>query len=117
MPLHVQDQGPEPETEEAVPDEQSPLVGVEYKYWPFEAPQFPAANGALQDAADPPYCPKHDHVQGPDPDVPEYVPEEQKFEVGAVKEATPLEEPQEPLTGLIWHFIESVSVSQYQIEP
>ena len=41
----------------------------------------------------------HDHDQGPDPEIPEYTPDVQKLEVGAVERVWPLEEPQEPLVG------------------
>jgi len=43
----------------------------------------------------------HDHDQGPDPEIPEYTPDVQKLEVGAVERVWPLEEPQEPLMGVM----------------
>jgi hypothetical protein len=68
-PLHVQDQGPEPETAEAVlPPEQSPLVGAEVKIVPLAGPQMPEVKGAEQvPLLLPPFKPKHDQVQGPEP--------------------------------------------------
>ena len=59
-----------------------------------------AVGGALQEALEPLQEPLHDQVQGPEPETALALPALQRLEEGAEDEATPLAEPQTPLTGL-----------------
>jgi len=65
---------------------------------PADAVMANEATGALQEALLPPFSPPQLHVQGPVPDTELAVPIEQRLVAGAERTATPLAEPQEPLT-------------------
>jgi len=84
-PAQVQVQGPEPDTEDAVPTEQRLVVGAEPIYVPLEEPQTPSTDLlAVQVGVVPPYTPAQVQVQGPEPDTEDAVPDEQKLAVGIV---------------------------------
>ncbi len=55
---------------------------------------------ARQEALEPLQEPLHDQVQGPGPETALALPALQRLEEGADEVATPLAEPQTPLTGL-----------------
>ena len=58
-PLQVQVQGPDPETEEAVPAVQRLVEGAELKLAPLEDPQAPSRERlAEQEALEPPLVPE-----------------------------------------------------------
>ena len=61
-PVHDQDQGPEPETEEAEPAEQRLLVGADETLVPLAEPQEPFVLTSEHDAALPPLEPLHVQV-------------------------------------------------------
>ena len=103
LPLHVQDQGPDPVTAEAVPEEQRFVVGAVVTETPFAEPQNPLTSeaadcsGALHEELVPPLVPSHIQDQGPLPVTDVAVPAEQRFVLGALVTATPVAEPQTPL--------------------
>jgi len=68
-PMQVQDQGPEPETEDDVPDEQRLAVGIVYTLVPSEVPHTPSTFLlAVQVGVVPPYTPAQVQDQGPEPE-------------------------------------------------
>jgi hypothetical protein len=58
------------------------------------------ASDALQLAVVPPLEPRHDHVQGPEPETAVGVPVLQRFVVGMLERVAPLLVPQVPLVGV-----------------
>jgi hypothetical protein len=94
--LQVQDQGPEPVTEEAVPVLQRLADGAELTVVPSSEPQAPFAEAVLfelQLALGKPLT-LHVHVQGPRPETDEEVPELQRLVVGFMQVDPPSAEPQ-----------------------
>src|SRR5258706_7688100 len=57
------------------------------------------ATGAEQLALPPPFEPRHDQVQGPEPETAVAVPAVQRFAVGAWDTGVPFAEPHTPFTG------------------
>jgi hypothetical protein len=100
--VHVQFQGPVPDTVDAVPIAQRLRVGVEVLAIPLDVPQDALVPGvvgmvgAVQDAVAPPLLPAHVHVQGPEPETVEDVPEEQSPVVGVEDTGVALDTPQDP---------------------
>ena len=67
---HVQDHGPEPETDEELPTLHRLPVGAEYTLDPLELPQAPLTDRlALQEAVLPPFMPLQDQDHGPEPET------------------------------------------------
>ncbi len=100
----VQVQGPEPETEEAVPVVQRVAVGAAVRDAPFDDPQTPltvCSIEALQLAVAPPLDPTQVQFQGPEPETEEAVPVVQRLDEGLVAKVPVLAEPQAPLTRVI----------------
>jgi hypothetical protein len=103
VPSHIQDQGPLPVTDVAVPAEQRFVLGAPVTETPFAEPQTPLTgvaadcNGALHEEFAPPLPPSHIQAQGPLPVMAVAVPAEQRFVLGALVTATPVAEPQTPL--------------------
>jgi hypothetical protein len=106
-PAHIHVHGPNPLTEDAVPDEQRLDAGAALTAAPFAEPQAPLTGVdedfkfALQLALLPPLDPSHTQVHGPDPRTEDAEPDEQRLDVGTTLTATPLAEPQAPLTGVL----------------
>ena len=98
IPLQFQSNGPDPDTLDAVPAEQSPEDGAEVVPTPFALPHAPLIlRGAEQDALVPPPDPLQAQPQGPDPETDVAVPVEQRFDDGADVTPTPSALPQAPL--------------------
>ena len=68
-PLQPHVQGPEPDTDVAVPVEQRLVEGAELKLAPLDEPQAPLTGNAPveQEAVVPVFNPVQDQVQGPEP--------------------------------------------------
>jgi hypothetical protein len=102
IPPQVHDHGPEPVSEEAVPAEHNPVVGVLVNAAPLAVPHTPltgpAATSAWQPAVVPPLTPAHVQLQGPEPETDEADPALHKPDVGLTDRLRPLEKPQAPLT-------------------
>ena len=114
-PVQLQVQGPEPETEEAVPMAQRLELGIELKLAPFEDPQEPFIGiipPVAQLAEDPPLVPLQPQVQGPEPETEEAVPMAQRLVEGAEEKVCPFDDPQTPLVKTVEpEVIESVEQS------
>lgn len=97
-PLQPHVQGPEPDTDVAVPVEQRLVEGAELKLAPLDEPQAPLTGNAPveQEAVVPVFNPVQDQVQGPDPETEEAVPAVQRLVEGAELKLAPLEDPQAP---------------------
>ena len=112
LPLHDQLHGPEPDTDEAEPDEHKLLDGADATVVPFALPQEPLTGVgvllALQLALPPPLLPLHDQLHGPEPDTDEAEPDEHKLLDGADATVVPFALPQEPLegAGAVEHLVE-----------
>jgi len=97
-PVQLQDQGPEPDTLDAVPVEQRLVMGTVVTAVLLAVPQAPlVSSGAAHEALVPPLEPVQVHAHGPEPDKLEAVPVEQRLVVGTVVTATLLAAPQAPL--------------------
>ncbi|MFZ3235700.1 MAG: hypothetical protein WA184_10055, partial [Stellaceae bacterium] len=98
-----QDQGPLPETPEAVPAEHRLLDGAEATSVPLALPQEPLTaallTGAEHCAVVPRLEPVQSQVHGPVPEILDAVPAEHKLLVGFDVTATSSALPQAPFTG------------------
>ena len=98
-PTQVHDHGPEPDTADAVPTLQSPVVGADNKLAPLLEPQAPFTFLlAKQLALVPPNVPLQNHRHGPEPETADAAPTLHRFDEGADRRLAPFEEPQTPLT-------------------
>jgi hypothetical protein len=96
-PVQSQDQGPLPDTAEAVPAEHKLLEGAEVNARPSALPHVPSDTSCAEHCAvAPPLEPAQSQDQGPVPDTLEAVPAEHKSVEGAEVTSVPLALPQAP---------------------
>ena len=90
-PLQPHAQGPEPDTDVAVPVEQRLVEGAELKFAPLDEPQAPlTGNAPVEQEACSVFNPVQDQVQGPDPETEKAVPAVQRLVEGAELKLAPL---------------------------
>ncbi|MGC2526050.1 MAG: hypothetical protein WA417_25915 [Stellaceae bacterium] len=112
IPAQVQDQGPLPDTLEAVPAEHRLLDGAETTPTALALPHEPLATSwAEHSAVAPPLAPVQSQDQGPLPETPEAVPAEHRLLDGVEATSAPLALPQEPLTAVLWSWAEHRAVT------
>ena len=103
-PAQVQVQGPEPDTEEALPTEQRLEDGATEKAEPLEVQHAPVwvatYTVAEQLVLVPPFVPLQLQLQGPEPDMDAELPYKQRFAVGVAVNPDPFALPHVPLIAI-----------------
>lgn len=124
LPVQVQDQGPDPLTEDALPALQRFAGGGALAIdVPLAEPQTPSTDGvfvAEQLAVEPPLLPVQVQAQGPllGPCTLLAVPVLQRFPLGADGKIPLFEEPQTPFTGVLyaWQLAEPPPLEPLQVQ-